>query len=97
MDTLLQDLIAATRYAEQLEQCLGDLKRERGALREQLSRLEARLQRGAQAYEELNARYEAARLAKSVADPEAAAALRTQISTYITDIDQCLTLLGHRP
>lgn len=96
MDALQRDLQAALRAAEQLSLLVIKLKQERDSLQEQVAKLEARLLRGAQAYEELSARLEAARMAKAVSDPDLAAALHTQIDTYIAEIDHCLTLLGNR-
>lgn len=97
MDELHRDLQTSLRHAEHLGHLILRLQQERDTLREQVARLEARLLRGAQAYEELSVRLEAARMAKAVSDPEVVSSLHEQIDTYVAEIDHCLTLLGNRP
>ncbi|MCB0835439.1 MAG: hypothetical protein KDD63_09765 [Bacteroidetes bacterium] len=97
MDNLLPRLQATNRKAAKLERLLLRLKQEKEQLLEQVEELNQTLEVKEKAYLDMQEKYEALKLAKSIGtetgtyDKEA---VQTMIEDYIKEIDICLKNFG---
>lgn len=96
MDELLQRLQAITKKAAKLERQIIWLKEDHEHLVEEVGRLKAGLSEKDKVIAELEERYEAVSLAKSLgsASEEDRQAVQSKIDLYLKEIDFCLKSLG---
>lgn len=96
MDELLQRLQATTKKAAKLERQIIWLKEDQEHLTEEVERLKAELFEKNRAFVELEERYEAVSLAKSLGSDheEDRQAVHSKIDLYLKEIDICLKSLG---
>ena len=98
MDEFLQRLQATNRKAAKLERLLLRLKQENGQLLKQIAELEKALGEKEHSYNEIQEKYEAVKLVKSMNNGTEAhhdkEAVQAMIEEYIKEIDICLKNFG---
>lgn len=96
MDELLQRLRATTKKAAKLERQILWLKEDQEHLSEEVARLKAELTDRRKAFTELEEKYEAVSLVKSLGsdNEEDRKAVQSKIDLYLKEIDICLKSFG---
>lgn len=94
MDALLRRLTEVTRKAVKLEKQLQSLQQEKIQLQTALEAAQNTISASDDQSSELQEKYEALKLARSIEHPEDRDVVMSKIDLYLKEIDICLKTLG---